>query len=303
MNQAAAVLSRLPQRNIAFGVIGASVLGAVLWFTSAYQPAQAQVDTLNTEITTLTTDVQTGEAAKAGVRNLCISIVDLRVKRAELLKKLPPSERLSSLLDELRGKITANNGKILELSRGNSSFGSTAAIPGVRPVSITLSVENTFLPLYQNIAAIEQLQRFAKVESITMQPSQQSQGFGAAESGPPKDPTLRATTVITAYVFNPATVGGTAAGASGASATSLVGDPSQDKTIDDLCSTVGVAATPPAAPAGTGTTPAPTGTSATPAPAGTSATPAPAGTSATPAPTTATPPATPAPAATPGAPR
>ncbi len=190
-------LSRLTSRSIAFIVIALSLLTAGLWYFLMYQPGLTTADDLRLKISELEEKKAVGERARANIARLCGEVANLRVQQAAFLRALPRTEELSSLLGELRNTIAANAAQLNTISRsaGGVLGASTAPLPqGVRSVGINLGVEGTFGSFYGVLAAVEALQRFSKVETVSL-------GLGATGSDN-ANPRLNAQMALTTYVYD-----------------------------------------------------------------------------------------------------
>lgn len=183
--------SKLTSRTIALIVLGASIVVAAGWYFLLYQPAQARLEAVRTEIAGLEDRKRTGENARRNVVQLCGTVADLRLEKAAFLRKLPRTEELSGLLTELRDRIATNEGLLQNVAR--SRDGDAGLPAGVRSISVDLGVRATFANFYSILAAVEQLQRFSKMRTLAMTVDQQALSF---------DPDLNAQMRLTAYVYD-----------------------------------------------------------------------------------------------------
>ena len=187
------MVSRLSSRNIAFIVIGASILIAIIWYFLLYSPAQAQAETLRTEIQDLQAQKTIGETAKRNIVALCASVAEAQAQKAEFLQSLPNTEQVGPLIEALRRQVNGNEGQLSTVSR---SSGQTANLPaGVKAMSVTLGVEGTWGAVFSILRSIEGLQRFTKVENVSL-----------GLSGAPNtfNPRLVSQLAMTTYVYDAA---------------------------------------------------------------------------------------------------
>ncbi len=187
------MLSRLSSRYIAFGVVALSLVFAAAWYFLLYQPGLANAQVIRDEISKLEEQKAVGERARANIAQLCGVVGNLRVQQTAFLRALPRTEDISTLLNELRGTIQGNSAQLNSVSRSPGAAQATALPPGVRAVSINLGVEGTFGSFYGVLAAVEALQRFSKVETVSLGLSSQGDSF---------NPKLNAQMAMTTFVYD-----------------------------------------------------------------------------------------------------
>lgn len=187
------MLSRLSSRYIAFGVVALSILLAVAWYFLMYTPGLANAQTIRDEISKLEEQKAVGERARANIGQLCGVVGNLRVQQAAFLRALPRTEDVSTLLNELRITIQNNSAQLNSISRSGGPAGGAALPQGVRSLGINLGVEGTFSSFYGVLAAVEALQRFSKVETVSLGLSSQGDSF---------NPKLNAQMSMTAFVYD-----------------------------------------------------------------------------------------------------
>lgn len=189
-------LSRLTSRYIAFIVIALSLLTAGLWYFLMYQPGVTTAEDLRLKISELEEKKSVGERARTNIAQMCGVVANLRVQQAAFLRALPRTEELSTLLGELRNTIASNAAQLNTISRsaGGAATSTTPLPPGVRSVGINLGVEGTFGSFYGVLAAVEALQRFSKVETVSL-------GLGTT-SNDTANPRLNAQMALTTYVYD-----------------------------------------------------------------------------------------------------
>jgi type IV pilus assembly protein PilO len=187
------MLSRLSSRYIAFGVVALSLVFAAAWYFLIYQPGLANAQIIRDEVSKLEEQKAVGERARANIAQLCGVVGNLRVQQTAFLRALPRTEDISTLLNELRGTIQGNSAQLNSVSR-SAGAASTVPLPaGVRPISINLGVEGTFGSFYGVLAAVEALQRFSKVETVSLGLSSQGDSF---------NPKLNAQMAMTTFVYD-----------------------------------------------------------------------------------------------------
>ena len=201
------MLSRLSSRNIALIIVGICILLSVSWWTLLYTPTQTNIATLQTEIgdelaptpESLRGRKQVGERARANVTQLCVTVASLKTEQAVFLQKLPDRTKLADLIDDLKNKILASRAEINSIS---PSAGTTANLPaGVRTLNLSLALEGTWSSITNVLQSVESLQRFSKVETVSLSVS----GTGSL------DPKLGTQIAMTTYVYdNPATANSSA---------------------------------------------------------------------------------------------
>ncbi len=187
------MLSRLSSRYIAFGVVALSLVFAAAWYFLLYQPGLANAQVIRDEIAKLEEEKATGERARANIAQLCGVVGNLRVQQTAFLRALPRTEDISTLLNELRGTIQGNSAQLNSVSRSPGAAQATPLPVGVRAISINLGVEGTFGSFYGVLAAVEALQRFSKVETVSLGLSSQSDSF---------NPKLNAQMAMTTFVYD-----------------------------------------------------------------------------------------------------
>lgn len=186
------MLSRLSSRNISLLVIALSLLLGILWYFMMFAPAQAQAQLYRDEIDQLEASKRIGESARRNITELCAEVGTLTQRRDAFLKALPPTEQLANLLDELRGSVATSGGQLTSVTRTASA--PSADLPaGVQSINVGLGESGTFGSFYKSLRAIENLQRFARVETVTLQLSGQATSY---------NPPLTSTTSMTAFVYD-----------------------------------------------------------------------------------------------------
>jgi type IV pilus assembly protein PilO len=187
------MLSRLSSRYIAFGVVALSLAFAAAWYFLLYQPGLANAQIIRDEISKLEDQKAVGERARANIAQLCGVVGNLRVQQTAFLRALPRTEDISTLLNELRGTIQNNSAQLNSVSRGGGAAQTVALPQGVRSIGINLGVEGTFSSFYGVLAAVEALQRFSKVETVSLGLSSQGDSF---------NPRLNAQMAMTTFVYD-----------------------------------------------------------------------------------------------------
>ena len=157
------MLANLTTRMIAFIVIGASLLIALVWYLTAYQSAQTTIAEITTQIEELEAKKQVGENAQRNVIRLCGVVAGLEADKANFLNSLPSSEQFSKLLTSFRTQIATNKGQLNSITRQLGAGGGIVIPAGIRAVNLTLALEGTYSSLFGILVALEQQQRFLSV--------------------------------------------------------------------------------------------------------------------------------------------
>ena len=155
-------LRNLRQRDIAIVCIVLTVIAAGLWYFYMYRPTLDEATELENRISTLTLQVQRGEAARENLPALREEVALLEIEREIFLSQLPRESEVASLLDQLRESATASQVLLDGISQGNVSEG----VQDVRPLGFTLSTTGTFGRTMAFLQRLEELQRFTKVRQI-----------------------------------------------------------------------------------------------------------------------------------------
>ena len=192
------MLSRLSGQNIALIIIAVSVLIAGTWYFTLYTNTLTEADGIRTEIVTLNEKKQVGERARTNVISLCQVVTDLERQKAEFLRALPSNEQFSSLLNTLRIQAGAGGGRLNSVSRALGAAGGANVPPGVKSITVSMSLEGTFDGIRTLLASFEQQQRFLKVETVSLAPGSSSPIPGQQVS----NPLLTSAMTMTAYVYD-----------------------------------------------------------------------------------------------------
>ncbi len=192
-------LSKLKQRDIALIAIGITVLLIIIWYFSFYSPVRADVDTRNTELTDLKTQVSAAEAIAGQVPQLQKAVAVLKLQQDEFSRSLPKTQEIGNLVRDVQGNLASSGTEILSLTQ---TPGTAAGLPGVQAIGIQMGLRSTFDSLYQSLKALEGMQRYSNINTLTVSLQ------GDPDSLNPK---LGSTLAMTIYTFDP-----TAAGPAGA---------------------------------------------------------------------------------------
>lgn len=198
MNNLSSVFSRLTGQMIALIVLVVTILVAVLWYTSFYQPVLDEQAALRTEIDDLDQKIQVGNRAKANVPQLCAVVADLQVQRREFLSALPTKEQYADLLRTFKLQIGNNKGQLNSLNRAPGA--TTGTLPaGVRAVSTNLNMTGTFGSMIGILQSLEGQQRFLRLDGLNLS----LEGNTAVNSDANQsDPRLTAAVSVIAYIYN-----------------------------------------------------------------------------------------------------
>jgi type IV pilus assembly protein PilO len=200
MNNLSGIFSRLTGQIIALIVLVLTILVAVLWYTSFYQPVLDEQAALRTEIADLDQKISVGNRAKANVPQLCAVVADLQVQRKEFLNALPSKEQYADLIRTFKLQVGNNRGQINSLTRAAGA--TTGTLPaGVRAVSTNLNMTGTFGSMVGILQSLEGQQRFLRLDGLNLN----LEGNNAATGGGnPTDPRLTAAVSVIAYIYNAA---------------------------------------------------------------------------------------------------
>lgn len=181
-------LRNLRQRDIAIVCIVLTLLAAVLWYFYMYRPTQQRARDLESQITTLTVQVQRGEAAQRNLPTLRNEVAQLELEREVFLSQLPRENEVAALLDEMRVSAAGAGVTVQGIGQGNVS----EPIQDVRPLGFTVSTEGTYSDTMRFLGELEELQRFTKIRQI---------GLSVPSDTAGDDPELNSTFTFTVYVF------------------------------------------------------------------------------------------------------
>ena len=193
------MLANLSSRMIAFIVIGASLLIALVWYLTAYQSAQTTIADITTQIEELEAKKQVGENAQRNVIRLCGVVAGLEADKASFLNSLPSSEQFSKLLTSIRTQIATNKGQLNSITRQLGAGGGIVIPAGIRAVNLTLALEGTYSSLFGILVALEQQQRFLSVDNVSFNQIAQTTNTDKALITNPK---LSSNLSIAAYVYD-----------------------------------------------------------------------------------------------------
>lgn len=122
-------------------------------------------------------------------------VAQLSLQRDELLRALPATAKMGSLLSEIRTNVLASGAELTGVTQGG---GQAAGLPaGVRPLGISLSLDGQFAPLYRVLKSLEAMNRFSTINSVGLT-------MGNPESF---DPKLSGQVALTIYTFDPSAAG------------------------------------------------------------------------------------------------
>lgn len=181
-------LRNLRQRDIAIACIVLTVLAAILWYFYMYRPTQERARDLESQITTLTVQVQRGEAARRNLPTLREEVAQLEREREIFLSQLPRESEVAALLDQLR-LSAASAGVVVD---GIGQTGVSEPIQDVRPIGFTVNTGGSYARTMAFLRSLEDLQRFTKIRQIGLSVPTEASG---------EDPELDSTFAFTVYVF------------------------------------------------------------------------------------------------------
>lgn len=176
----------LRQRDIAIIVVVLTIVAGVLWYFYMYQPAQDRVEALEVEIQRLDLEIQRGESARQNLPDLRLAVALLEEERRVFLSQLPTESEVAALIDSLRLSGEAAGVSVNSFSQGTAP----SDVTDVRGISFNVGANGTFVESMAFIDALENLQRFTKLNSVGLSISEEA-----------ADPTLNTTVAFTVYVF------------------------------------------------------------------------------------------------------
>lgn len=181
-------LRNLKQRDIAIIFVVLSIAAAVLWYFYMYRPTQDDITALEADIQRVDQQIQRGEAARRNLPDLRLAVAELEQDRREFLAQLPRESEIAALIDQLRVSAADADVVIQTFSQGGSQ---NERIDDVRPIGFTVATEGTFPETMAFLGILEQLQRFTKINQVSLNASEQDVD----------DPTLNGNYTFTVYVF------------------------------------------------------------------------------------------------------
>lgn len=181
-------LRKLKQRDIAIIFVVLSIGAAVLWYFYMYQPTQDQIATLESDIQLVDQQIQRGEAARRNLPDLRLAVAELEQDRREFLAQLPRESEIAALIEQLRVSATDSDVIIETFSQGG---GQNENIADVRPIGFNVATSGTFPETMAFLGILEGLQRFTKINQVTLNVSEQNMD----------NPPLNGNYNFTVYVF------------------------------------------------------------------------------------------------------
>ena len=181
-------LRKLKQRDIAIIFVVLSIIAAVLWYFYMYQPTQDQIGVLESEIGRVDQQIVRAEAARNNLPELRIAVAELEQDRREFLAQLPRESEVAALIDQLRVSASDSDVIIETFSQGG---GQDEGIDDVRPIGFSVSTSGAFPETMAFLGILEQLQRFTKINQVSLNVSEQNVD----------NPPLNSNYNFTVYVF------------------------------------------------------------------------------------------------------
>ncbi len=181
------MLAKIGQRETAIIVIVLSLFATGLWYFTWYQGAQARIDNLENEISSLEMQKQRGLAARKALPQLEATIRDYEAQIADFLKALPPREEFASVLRSLSDRAKATGVILRSISRALAD----SPVEDVRAINVTLSLESPFPELFVYLKRLESMRRFSTIDGLAMT-------LGNRESA---NPVLNTNMTMTVYVY------------------------------------------------------------------------------------------------------
>lgn len=176
------------QRDIALAMVALSILAALLWYFYMYQPTRQEISDLELQVTTLSTQVARGIAARDNLPALREETARLERERLDFLAQLPRESEVAALLDELRLNAEQADVVIEVLAQGNVN----EAVEGVRPIGFNLTARAPFERTMAFLGHLEEMRRFTKIRQL---------GLSVANDEGGADPALQSDFAFTVYVY------------------------------------------------------------------------------------------------------
>lgn len=198
------MLAKLRSRDIFLLALVATLLLFLLWYFVIFQSTRDTITEKQSELDTLQIQVNAARQAEAELPRLRQQVADLEVRRDELLRQLPQTQRIGSVVDEIRTDVLAAGGTLNSVAQ---NAGAASGLPaGVTPIGLALGVDGSFEALFKVLRSLEGMSRFSTIDSVALNLG------GTAESF---DPTLSGQMGVTVYTFDPSVAGaGATAGTS-----------------------------------------------------------------------------------------
>lgn len=182
--------SKLDARSIFLIALVGCMAVIAGWYYLRFQPRQAQIVQLQTEVDSAQTQADLYRSASVRLPDLRTRVAALEVEQSQFLRALPDAAQFGTVLDEVRRNVTAAGA---QLSSFNVQTGAGTNLPsGVRPISLTVGVGGQFTQVFQAIRSIETMNRFTNVTAVGIQVPQ------ASSFNPP----LESTIGLTVYTFD-----------------------------------------------------------------------------------------------------
>jgi Tfp pilus assembly protein PilO len=157
-------LRRLRQRDLAIALMVLTVLGGVLWYFYMYRPSQDRIVELEANIVRLDAEIRRGEDARRNLPDLRLAVALLEEERRVFLSQLPTESQVAALIDSLR--VSAADSGLLLSSFAQS--GASSDVQNVRAIGFSATGNGAFAESLGFIGEIEALQRFTKINSISL---------------------------------------------------------------------------------------------------------------------------------------
>lgn len=187
-------LRALKQRDVALIMVVLSVVLALAWYFYMYRPAQEKILDLQDEIGRIEVEVRRGEEARRNLPALREAIAELEVERVAFLGQLPTESDVAGIIDNVRVSASSSEATIKSFSQS----GSSENIQDVRPIGFSVNLDGTFGQTMDFLSELENLQRYTKVERVTLSLSD------AADA----DPKLSSNFDFVVYVYTGTDPGG-----------------------------------------------------------------------------------------------
>lgn len=184
------ILSKLKQRDIALISIAITVLLAMAWYFSMYQPLTQQIADQKIVRDDLQAKVDEAIAASNALPQLRESVAKLEVQKETFLRSLPPQAQVANLVQELQSNIFASG---VQLDSIAQAAGADAGLPaGVKSLTVTMALKGGFEEVYALLDSLENMQRYTTINTLSL----------SVAEGKTMNPELGLQLGVTVYTFD-----------------------------------------------------------------------------------------------------
>lgn len=181
-------LRDIRQRDWTIIIIVLTILAAVAWYYWMFAPTREAIQAQRIEIEQLEADIEVGRRARASLPQLEEDLAQAQRDRAAFLAQLPNESEVSQLIENLRVVASNSNVVLASIDQGSNA---SDDIQDVRALGFSLSTAGKFGQVMTFTNALENLERFTRVEQVDL---------SVSEDGI-DNPDLNATYDFTVYVY------------------------------------------------------------------------------------------------------